>query len=223
MSFLFSFLDQKDTFLSAVAYLFNTFVSVFVMVDPLAAVPVYLLLTERFSYSNVKRIRRKAVFVALIILLLFALMGMGILNFFGISMAALRIAGGILLLKFSIEQMVEHPEKIKDDEEDESLHRDDISIVPLAMPLLAGPGAISTVVVQSTRANDSINICLLLLTIVLVMYATYVTLKFSRYLYKVFGKTGLNLIGRIMGILVAAIAIEFVISGLREAFPNLWQ
>jgi len=222
MNFTQYFLDHKDLISSSASYVFTTFISVFVMVDPLAAIPIYLILTERFTRQDVRNIRSKAVLVATGILLVFALTGMGILNFFGISMAALQIAGGILLLKFSIEHMG-GPEKIKHEEEDEGLHRDDISIVPLAMPLLAGPGAISTIVVQATRATDEINLVLLILTTCLVMCVTYFILKFSRSLYKVLGKTGLNLIGRIMGILVAAIAIEFVITGMRDAFPNFWK
>lgn len=222
MNFVHYFLDHKDLISSSLSYMFNTFVSVFVMVDPLAAIPIYLILTERFTTDGVRDIRRKGVIVATSILFMFALTGMGILNFFGISMAALQIAGGILLLMFSIEHM-SGPEKINHEEEDEGLHRDEISVVPLAMPLLAGPGAISTIVVQSTRATNSLNLALLIITICIVMYVTYVILKFSRYLYKLLGKTGLNLIGRIMGILVAAIAIEFVITGLRDVFPNLWK
>jgi multiple antibiotic resistance protein len=222
MNFVNYFLDHKELILSSLSYMFNTFVSVFVMVDPLAAIPIYLILTERFTTDGVRDIRRKGVIVATSILFMFALTGMGILNFFGISMAALQIAGGILLLMFSIEHM-SGPEKINHEEEDEGLHRDEISVVPLAMPLLAGPGAISTIVVQSTRATNSLNLALLIITICIVMYVTYVILKFSRYLYKLLGKTGLNLIGRIMGILVAAIAIEFVITGLRDVFPNLWK
>ncbi len=215
--------DQSITLASSVSYLFNTFVSVFVMVDPFAAIPVYLLLTERFTPSDVKKTRRKAIVVASSLLLAFAVTGMGVLNFFGISISALRIAGGILLLKFALEHMGGNPEKIKHEEEDESMLKDDISVVPLAMPLLAGPGAISTIVVQSTRATNWVNFLLLMLTIILVMWVTALILKSSQHLYRLLGKTGLNLMGRIMGILIAAIAIEFFITGIRDSFPNLWQ
>lgn len=223
MDFITYLMDQNSTMGAAVSYLFNTFVSVFVMVDPFAAIPVYLLLTERFTPSDVKKTRRKAVIVASSILLVFAFTGMGVLNLFGISISALRIAGGILLLKFALEHMMGSSEKIKHDEEDESKLKDDISIVPLAMPLLAGPGAISTIVVQSTKADNVLYFILLLLAIALVMWVTALTLKSSQYLFRLLGKTGLNLMGRIMGILIAAIAIEFVITGLRDSFPNLWK
>jgi multiple antibiotic resistance protein len=216
-------IGQNSTVGASISYLFNTFVSVFVMVDPFAAIPVYLLLTERFTPSDVKKTRRKSVFVAASILLVFAVTGMGVLNLFGISISALRIAGGILLLKFSLDHMMGSSEKIRHVEEDENKLKDDISIVPLAMPLLAGAGAISTIVVQSTKANNVLNFCLLILAIILAMWVTSLTLKYSQYLYRLLGKTGLNLMGRIMGILIAAIAIEFVITGLREAFPGLWK
>ena len=107
---------------------------------------------------------------------------------------------------------------MKHEEKDESLHREDISVVPLAMPLLAGPGAISTIVVQSTHGNSFLNIFLLLISIIFVMWMTYLCLKSSQHLYRLFGQTGLNLLGRIMGILVAAIAIEFIMTGLKESF-----
>lgn len=222
MSFYNAFLENTPAhYSSSIAYLFNTFVSVFVMVDPFAAIPVYLVLTERFTQIEVKKTRRKAILVASCILLSFAITGMSVLNFFGISMPALRIAGGILLLKFALEQMKGSPEKIKHEEEDESLHRDDISIVPLAMPMLAGPGAISTIVVQSTRATQILNFTLLIVAIFLVMWISALILNSSQYLYRLLGKTGLNLLGRIMGILIAAIAIEFIITGMRESFPIL--
>ena len=223
MDFISFLMDQNSTTGASLAYLFNNFVSVFVMVDPFAAIPVYLLLTERFTPVDVKKTRRKAVIVATSILLVFAFTGMGLLNLFGISISALRIAGVILLLKFALEHMMGSGGKIKHEEEDESKLKDDISIVPLAMPLLAGPGAISTIVAQSTNANNALNFSLLILSLFLVMWVTALILRYSQYFFRLLGKTGLNLMGRIMGIIIAAIAIEFVIIGLKGAFPNLWK
>lgn len=223
MNFLFDFFSSQGHIWKHIAYLFNTFVSLFVMVDPFAAIPIYLILTERYTPVEVVKVRRKATYVATGILILFAISGLSVLKFFGISIASLRIAGGMLLLKFSIEHMSGHPQKINHAEEDESLQRNDISIVPLSMPLLAGPGAISTTVVQSTHATSLLNICLLILAIGLVMWTSYLTLKSSQYLYRWLGQTGLNLLGRIMGIIVAAIAIEFILTGLKDVFPRLWS
>lgn len=223
MDFITTLMDQSSTLGAAASYFFSTIVTVLIMVDPLAAIPVYLLLTERFTPADVKKTRRKAILVASAILLVFAFTGMMVLNIFEISISALRIAGGILLLKFSLEHMMGSSEKINHDEEDESRHKDDISIVPLAMPLLAGPGTISTVVTQSTNAGNIVDYVLLAVAIIVVMWISAITLRFSQLLYRILGKTGLNLMGRIMGILIAALAIQFIITGLQGSFPNLMK
>ncbi|MBX9702892.1 MAG: MarC family protein [Silvanigrellaceae bacterium] len=202
--------------------LFNTFVAIFVMVDPFAAVPIYLVLTERFTPLETLRIRRKAVFIAGGILLVCAVTGMGVLNFFGISIPALRISGGILLLKLAFEQM-KGEDKIKEDEKAEGLQREDISVVPLAMPLLAGPGAISTVIVESAAVKSLLNFSFVILSIVLAMLVSYYTIKSSLALNRYLGRTGLNLLGKLVGILIAGIAIQFILIGLKESFPKLWQ
>lgn len=204
-------------------YLFGTFVSLFVMVDPFAVIPLYLVLTERFTQKDAAKIRTQAILVALALVLAFALIGVTILNFFGISISALRIAGGLLLLKLGLEQVEGTFAKIDSAEEYESLHRDNIAVVPLAMPMLAGPGALSTVVVNASRANNWVEYAFLIFTIVLVFLVSDLILRASRYFYKVLGKTGINLLGKIMGVLVVSIAIEFIITGLRDVFPKLWQ
>lgn len=262
MDYIAFLMDQNSAIGASITYifiyLFTTCLSVFIMVDPLAAIPVYLLLTERFTPSDVKKTRRKAVLIATSILLVFAFTGAGVLNLFGISISALRIAGGILLLRFALQHMMGSSEKIKHEEEDESKLKDDISIVPLAMPLLAGPGAISTIVLQSTNPhsifeskifkdnivknfffnnntlnnntfdnnifnNNTFNFCLLILSIIIVMWLTAITLKYSQYLFRLLGKTGLNLMGRIMGILIAGIAIEFILIGIKDTFFPLFK
>lgn len=216
MSFISSSVSLDIT--TSMSFFISTIVSIFVMVDPFAAIPVYLVLTERFTPADVKKTRRKAIFVATGILLAFALAGVWVLKVFGISIEALRIAGGLLLLKISLEHLGGQPEKIKSDETDESLHKEDISVVPLAMPLLAGPGAISTIIVQSAPGTSVLNFSLLIISIFVVMILTYACLKSSQHLYRLFGKTGLNLMGKIMGILVAAIAIEFIMTGVKATF-----
>lgn len=220
MSFAIPFMDTSSAMSSSLTYLFNATVALFVMVDPFASIPLYLVLMERFSPKKIAYTRKKSVFVATGLLLMFAIAGAWVLRFFGISISALRIAGGILLLKISLEHLIGgHSDKMNHDEEDESLQRDDISVVPLAMPMLAGPGAISTVIVQSTRdGGGPFSLLLLLIAVIVVMWVSYLCLKSSQHLYRVLGRTGLNLLGRIMGILVAAIAVEFIVTGIRDAF-----
>lgn len=213
--------DPNLTIISVLQTFFHSFISVFVMVDPFAAIPIYLVLTKPLSIAHTIQTTRKCVFIALGILVFFAITGVGLLNFFRISLAALRIAGGLLLLKFAFEQMSGSQQKIKQDEEDESLRRDSIAVVPLAMPLLAGPGAISTVVVQSSNTKNLASFVVYIIAIGVVMWSSYLILRSSRHLFKVLGQTGLNLLDKLMGILVAAIAIQFILTGIRETFPAL--
>ncbi|MEY4064444.1 MAG: hypothetical protein RIR26_652 [Pseudomonadota bacterium] len=191
----------------------NSFISIFVIVDPFAVIPVYLGLTDRFSEESLQKIRRKATIVACLILSLFALTGISLFSFFGTTLPAFQIAGGLLLFKVALEQLGANRTRVKDEERDESLSRDDISIFPLATPLLAGPGAISTVVLQSSKAKSTPSLILLLLAIVAAVALCNLVLKTGPLLYKVIGKTGLNLLTRMMALILAAVAVQFVLNG----------
>lgn len=192
----------------------NSFVSIFVIVDPFAVIPVYLGLTDRFTPQALVRIRRKATLVACCILIFFAVTGMSLFNFFGTTLPAFQIAGGLLLFKFGIEQLGANRTRVKEEERDESLHREDISIFPLATPLLAGPGAISTVVLQSSKANSTPSLLMLCAAIILAVALCNVVLKLGPLLFKVIGTTGLNLLTRLMGLILTAVAVQFIINGL---------
>ncbi len=193
----------------------NTFIAVFVIVDPFAMVPVYLTLTERFSADAIVRTRRKAACVALGILSIFGLTGLSIFNLFGITLPAFQIAGGILLLLLGIAQLNANRTRVKQEETDEGLDREDISVFPLGTPLLAGPGAISTVVLYSSRMKGVVGTIELLVSIFLALLASYLVLKSAHLLYRVLGKTGLNLMTRIMGLILTALAVQFIINGIK--------
>lgn len=197
-------------------YAFNTFVSVIVIVDPFAMVPIYLSLTERFSPAENRHTRKKATLIALCILVTFALTGNTIFNFFGITMPAFQIAGGFLLLIIGMEQLHANRKQVKQEEESEGLERNDISVFPLATPLLAGPGAISTVVLQGTKAASYLDLVFLVLAIVAALLASNLVLKFAPFFYRIMGQTGLNLITRLMGIILTAIAVQYIINAFIE-------
>jgi multiple antibiotic resistance protein len=192
----------------------SSFTALFAIVDPIAVIPVYLSLTDRYSKQEKTSIGLKACLIATLVLCLFAITGEGIFRLFGISMDAFRIAGGILLLLLGIDQLAAHRERVKTEEENESFAREDISIFPLATPLLAGPGAISTVVLQSSQGSGIGQTILLLLAIASVFFVAFFFLKSAPYVYRVLGKTGINLVTRIMGIILTAIAVQFIIDGL---------
>lgn len=202
-------------------YALNTFVAVFVIIDPFAVVPVYLMLTERFTLEELRKTRRRAVYIASGLLLLFAFTGTALFNLFGITLPAFQIAGGLLLLIFGLQQLQGTRKRVKHEEEEESLARDDVSVFPLATPLLAGPGAISTVVLQGSQAESLSHMVLLGVAIVGAMIAGYFILKSAPYLYKLFGQTGLNLLTRVMGILLTAIAVQSILNGLTAYWTSL--
>lgn len=212
------FMDHPPV-LNELLYVLRTFVAVFTIVDPFAMVPVYLNLTERFSAEGIQHTRRKATLVAMGILLAFGLSGISIFNLFGITLPAFQIAGGILLLLFGIAQLNNSRQRVKPEETDESRDRDDISVFPLGTPLLAGPGAISTVVLLSTHARDGWRIAGLAIAILLSMVASYLVLKSAHFLFKLLGRTGLNLVTRIMGLILTAMAVQFILNGIKAALP----
>ncbi|MCX6127882.1 MAG: NAAT family transporter [Proteobacteria bacterium] len=199
----------------------SSFTAVFAIVDPVAVIPVFLSLTERLSVRDRALISRKACVIAACILAVFALFGEGIFHLFGISMPAFRIAGGILLLLLGIAQLNAHRVRVKTEEENESMAREDISIFPLATPLLAGPGAISTVVLQASQTKGPLALVIFLTAIGLVFVSSYFFLKSAPYLYRLLGKTGINLVTRIMGIILTAIAVQFMIDGVRGILQNI--
>lgn len=216
-----TFISQNFSFLDGVQLFLSSFVSVFVMVDPFAAIPVFLALTKTYTPQNKIQTLRQCSYITFGILLFFALTGLSLLNLFGISLAALKIAGGLLLLKFAFEQMHGSNEKIEQNEQAESLKRQSIAIVPLSLPLLAGPGAISTVVIKTATKTDVVSYSIFVLAIVSVVYVSYLMLRSSQYLFKFFGQTGLNIMEKLMGVIVAALAIQFILNGIRENFPSL--
>ncbi len=210
-------MDLKTSFMTFA----SSFTALFAIVDPVAVIPVFLGLTDRFTAHERAAVSLKACGIASVILCVFAVTGEGIFRLFGISIPAFRIAGGILLLLLGIAQLEAHRERVKTEEENESYSRDDISIFPLATPLLAGPGSISTVVLQSSEIHGPVQGALFLLAIILVFVVTYFLLKSAPHLYRFLGKTGINLVTRIMGIILTAIEIQFIIDGVMGVMAQI--
>jgi multiple antibiotic resistance protein len=203
------------------AYLTSAVITIFFIIDPFAAIPIFLTLTERYDTADRLVVIRKSCLYALTILIFFAISGMKFFSLFGISLPAFQIAGGLLLMTVGMGQLNHVKKKVSSEEQYESLHRDDITVFPLTTPLLAGPGAISTVILFASEAQSWIRTFELLLALTLCVLACYGVLLGSRYLNKVLGKTGLNILTRIMGIVLTAIAVQFILNGVRETVVNL--
>jgi multiple antibiotic resistance protein len=199
------------------------FIAVMVIVDPLGAIPVFLDLTGKQSNTERKKIAGLAAFAMAIVLIVSCLFGEKILRFFGISIASFRIAGGILLLFLGVAMMHarQSGSKHTPEEDKEAAGKENIAVVPLAMPLLAGPGAISTMIIYSQEAVGIGHKGLLIASSVVAALAIWISLLLAIPLSRHLGKTGINIATRVMGLILTAISVEFIATGLGQIFPGL--
>lgn len=200
------------------AYFSGAAVSIFFIVDAFGFVPIYLAITKRFSPTDQRAIRRNSTIIATAILVFFAITGMRFFQMFGISLSAFRIGGGLVLLIMGIKQLDSERRLVREDEADESLERDNITIFPMATPLLAGPASISTVILNATSEPSLVRLIALIGAVLVAMLLSYTVLSFSPLLLRVLGKTGLNILTRLMGLVLVAMAVQFILTGLQEAF-----
>lgn len=198
------------------------FPSMFSIVDPIGVVPVYLALVGAELPSEQRRTAVRAALTALIVLSLFAATGTAIFHFFGITIPAFKVAGGILMFTMALEMMRAKTSPVKSTPEETSAAqaKDDVAIIPIGVPLLSGPGAIATAIMWSSRAEGVGEKTALFASIALVTGITLVTLYFAGHVVKVLGKTGINVVSRIMGLILAATAAQFVLDGWREAMKG---
>jgi multiple antibiotic resistance protein len=199
--------------------------SVLIIVNPLGATLIYVSLTTNLEQPIRDSIARDACWSALFILLFVAILGAWILRLFGISLEAFRIAGGILLFGIGMEMVYAKTSRtnLTATEKYESRDMEDIAIMPLAIPMIAGPGAITTTIVlmNETTVLTPLAICVVLLSIILSIVITYYMMRNSDYILSKVGQREYRAINRLMGILLIAIAVQFILTGIRTAFPLL--
>ena len=199
--------------------------SILIIVNPLGATLLYVSLTNGMDRPAREVIAKDSCRYALIILLLAALAGTWILQLFGITLEAFRIAGGILLFGIGMEMVYAKTSRTKltATEKYESRDTDDIAIMPLALPMIAGPGAITTTIVLMNEATTMtpLAIGVVFSSIVISIMITYYMMRNSEYIMKKIGQREYRAINRLMGMLLIAIAVQFVINGIRLAFPLL--
>lgn len=204
---------------------FIAFSAVLVVVDPFTAVPFFLALTAGEEERRKREIALRAAVVSGGVLAGFGVAGALIFQLIGVTLAAFKIAGGSLLLLTSADMIRTKPPstRITEGEVAEGTGRADVAVVPLAMPLLAGPGSIATVVVLMgrARAEHAYLAAVVLLSVAAVAAISFVVLAGAARVDRVLGKTGLNILERVAGLLLAAIAIQFIIDGLAEAMPGI--
>lgn len=200
-----------------VSLFFSVLASLFTVVNPLGAVPVFLAMTSDYEVRERTRVARSSSLYFVGILLAFFLAGNVILGFFGISLNALRIAGGLIILHSGyglLNGQFAQSRAINKAVKDEARVKVDISFTPLAMPLLSGPGSISLLIGLFAENNDWVRRGVVLSSILMMGLLVFLILRSATYLFKLLGVAGLNALSRIMGFLVMSIGIQFIILGL---------
>lgn len=215
-----TFPQQTMTIIGFIGLLFASFTSLFSVVNPLAAMPLFLSLTDRNTEKERIQIAKKASFYMLGLLIIFLLVGTYILSFFGISLAGIRIAGGLIIMRAAYSML--NPEKggrkLSDEDEAAAMEKEDISFSPLALPLLSGPGSIAVVIGFATQAEGVYDYMINGLSVVFVVLLTYIILRLAPISAKYIGPTGLNVMTRLMGFIALAISVQFILSGISRYF-----
>jgi len=193
------------------------FGSLFSVVNPFGAVPVFLAMTPHYTQMERNRTARNTALYFVLILLAFYLGGSWILGFFGISLNAMRIAGGLIILNSGyalLNGKFAESRAINNKVTEEALSKDDISFSPMAMPLLSGPGSISLLIGLYAEHTATTDRLLIAGVVLLVGFSVFMILRSSPYLFRLMGEAGIKALSRIMGFLVMAIGIQYVISGI---------
>jgi multiple antibiotic resistance protein len=199
------------------------FVTIFALVDPIGALPFFVSLTDGFDEADRGIVMRRAVLVLGSVLAVFALVGRFLFEAFGLTLAAFEIAGGILLFIVAYDMLhgeVTRTKLTTEDREEAIARRDEISVVPLGIPLLAGPGAISTVMIyEGSAGNDPFVVLAVFVGIAITTAATFFILRYGQRIFHYLGKTGIMAMTRVLGLILAAVGVQFVIDGILGAFP----
>jgi multiple antibiotic resistance protein len=199
-----------------------TLTSVLFIVDPIAVIPTYLVITQEHTPEQRAHTAKRACIAATLILVAFALFGTVIFHVFGITIEAFRIAGGLILWVVAMDML--HGQRSTQEtgtEVAEGRAKEDVAVTPLAMPMLAGPGAISTIMVLAGQARSVPEKVVVHAAIVVTMAVSLLALRLGERLVMRMGQTGIRVMTRIMGLLLAAIAVQFVITGVRDALKGV--
>jgi multiple antibiotic resistance protein len=193
----------------------RAFITLLVVIDPAGLVPAYVALTGGRAPRTHSNVAGRAVVIAGLVLVAFAIVGGPLLGYLGIRLGALQIAGGLLLFRIAVDMVFAQLRRETAQEAAEARSRDDISVFPLAIPLIAGPGALASVLIlTSESAGDPVRSILVLLAGSIVLLLAYVVLRASTRLTTLLGQTGINVVTRVLGLVLAALAVQYVADGL---------
>ena len=198
-----------------------SFVSLFTMVNPLGVIPVYVTMTSELDAGQSRKVALKASIFALVLLFSFALIGRFVFDFFNISIPSLRIVGGIIFFIIGYEMLQARLTRTKFDRSEPAEYAEDIAITPLGIPMLCGPGAITSVILLMNETQTMSSKVALLVAILLVMGITHMFLLSAQRLTKIMGESAKKVMMRVMGLIVMMIAIEFFFNGLKPILQEI--
>ncbi|WP_439623241.1 MarC family protein [Gemmata sp.] len=196
----------------------TAFVSILFLVDPAGTVPAFMALTARFTPEKQRRTALVASVTATLTLIGFALIGNVVFRVLGLTLPAFQIAGGLVLFLVALDMIrAQRSTQENPDEMSESESAEDVAVAPLAIPMLAGPGALSTVAVLMSQARDAAEVSIVFAAITLTGLFCWVTLRLAQPIQRRLGMTGIHIVGRVLGLVLAGIAVQFVLNGLAAA------
>ncbi len=197
--------------------LIAAFTTMFIILDPPGLAPVFIALTQGMTAAQRRAIAIRACLVSAVLMILFLFLGETVLGFIGISMDAFRIAGGILLFLTALDMLFQRRQARREDSaaEGQAEHHDDPSVFPLALPLIVGPGAITTIILLAGQAEGAADFGAIAGVLMAVLLITFLAFLAAPAIERALGKTGLNIVTRVLGMLLAALAVQFVLDGLR--------
>lgn len=201
--------------------LLSAFVTLFIVIDPVGVAWLFVALTHGSDDAVRRRMAIRAVILSGAILMVFYFSGDILLRWLGIGLPAFKIAGGILLMLLAIDMVFARQSGLRSTtsgETHEAEHKKDISVFPLAFPMIAGPGALTTVLLMSANAAHSLMLGYLVVVLLLVLLITLLCLMSAPWLNRLLGQTGANVISRLLGLILAAMAVQFVIDGAKQVF-----
>ena len=199
-------------------FLIQSFLTLFVVMDPIALVPAFLGMAGTRPRAEQLRLARKAVIVAGSVMLFFALFGQALLHYLGINFAAFRASGGVLLFLMALDMVFARASGAREtsEEELEAKEKEDISVFPLAIPLIAGPATLSSIMILTGKSSSFIGDLGVIAVAFFVLGICYLALRSGTRVIGLIGKTGVNVISRVLGVLLAALAVQYIADGVRS-------
>ena len=200
--------------------LIAAFTTLFVIIDPIGLAPIFVALTHGLTAAQRRAILIRALVISFCLMLAFMFVGEALLGFIGISMPAFRIAGGILLFLTALEMLFQKRQERRQGNADAGAaeHHDDPSVFPIAMPLIVGPGTITTIILLAGQAEGALDFAAITAVFAAVLMIAALLFLASGLIERALGQTGINIVTRLLGMLLAALAIQFILDGIAQSF-----